>query len=190
MIDASYIKPVFTLNNGNLMQYMVDTVNRVKPDFLVCRGISGLAMTAPLSYVSKVPYCIVRKSDDSHSMYPVEGYYPDTDKASYLIIDDFIASGATIRTVIDILKDRPGYRYSECVGVLLYKPESNWGRPDDIYNVPIYYPDGIENDHYGDYLKIKQYLKNDGFSIKDYSHWQQKVWAFWQAKENCNETNH
>lgn len=70
---------------------------------LVYRGVSGACMAWPLSYRLKIPVVAVRKPGEA-----CHGYDPDDegvisgygDLFRYIIVDDFISSGATIRAII------------------------------------------------------------------------------------------
>lgn len=70
----------------------------------VYRGVSGACMAWPLSYRLKIPVVAVRKPGEAS-----HGYDPDDegvisgdgDLCRYIIVDDFISSGATIRAIIN-----------------------------------------------------------------------------------------
>lgn len=192
MIQSLYFERAFQLNKTKLMERLKASINELKPDFLVCRGVSGLSVTAPLSYLTNVPYAIVRKpGKNSHSSFQIEGYRPDYGKIEkYLIIDDFIASDSTVRTIMDTVKKEYGI-FSQ-MGILLYIPEG--GCPydkDSIYHAPLFYPKGFEEDFYERYVGIKNWMKTCGQNEHSYcfSTFEKMVWDYWQKKET-NETNY
>ena len=78
------------------------------------RGMSGALVSIPLALKMGKTLIMVRKPDeDTHSSYPVEG---DTQAKRYVIVDDFVASGDTVKAVKRaVLKFAPD---SECIGVL------------------------------------------------------------------------
>ena len=78
------------------------------------RGMSGALISIPLALKMGKTMIMVRKEeDDCHSDYPVEG---DTQAKRYVIVDDFVASGDTVKAIKKaIAKFAPD---SECIGVL------------------------------------------------------------------------
>lgn len=89
-------------------------------DSLVCRGTSGLAVCAPLSLATGRPYGIVHKP----GRHGAEGYQGCYNPGRYIIVDDFISSGATMRAIIEdrTLRGRLG----EPVGILLHNDADDW----------------------------------------------------------------
>lgn len=93
-------------------------------DAIAFRGISGAALAFPLSVKLKKSLLCIRKRDSSHhSQYVVEG---NVNVGSYIIIDDFIDTGATISDImtdiVDYLDSKP-----DCVGMYLYnQPNGHW----------------------------------------------------------------
>jgi hypothetical protein len=97
-------------------------------DAIAFRGYSGAGMAFPVSYLTGLPLMLVRKTnlynqltDNSHG-YLVEG--DDSDITNYVILDDFIASGETVRSMIQTINHKT-FRADfpvrlHCVGVCLY----------------------------------------------------------------------
>lgn len=87
---------------------------KLKFDAIAFTGTSGAALAYPISAKLKLPLICVRKGK-SHSRYPVEGCM---NAKKYIIIDDFIAYGNTIRKIKSAVK-----KYcteSVLVGIVLY----------------------------------------------------------------------
>lgn len=83
-------------------------------DGIVVRGVSGMLVGTIVAYKMKVPLLIVRKKDGSHSKMSIEG----SDRISrYVIIDDFIDSGATMRKII---KEVGRFNKAALSGIVLY----------------------------------------------------------------------
>lgn len=83
------------------------------------RGTSGAALAYPISIATGIPLICVRKPSDKAHGGPVEGS-SNTDVKKYLIIDDFMSTGDTIKAIIDAI-DMKRRNYSvKCVGILLY----------------------------------------------------------------------
>jgi hypothetical protein len=110
-------------------------------------GISGQAISWPVSYMTEIPMCVVRKKGEKHHGYEIEGHGPLT---NYVIIDDLISSGTTIHWLIDSLEEehkRQIRRSVEgevpapvCRGIILYNsdwrcdPQYGVGRKDALFN--------------------------------------------------------
>lgn len=93
---------------------------------LVFTGLSGQLVGIPLAHITNRPFAIVRQAPSSHSYLKVEGYINVT---KYIIIDDFIESGKTIKTIIkEMTKAAPE---AKCVGILLYEERTQ----DNSYHV-------------------------------------------------------
>lgn len=101
-------------------------------DTIAFSGMSGAAMAFLLSHWMNVPLlCVRKKTDTSHfvssSRKFLEGNARDVQK--YLIVDDFISSGATVQYIIDTIQEN---KYdAKCVGMLMYAAYSNrdWIHP-------------------------------------------------------------
>lgn len=99
-----------------------------KIDGFVGRGMSGVCMGNVIAYALGRPFAIVRKDEDiesSHSWMRVE--YPrvsafETIAWRYVIVDDFISSGATVRTIVTEMKEH--CPKAQCVGVFVYDSEN------------------------------------------------------------------
>lgn len=76
-----------------------------KPDMIAVRGVSGCIMGNLISYATGIPLCIIRKDDGNHSGLDIEVDWDFRAKPgpSYVIIDDLIASGTTVRTINNTL---------------------------------------------------------------------------------------
>ncbi len=76
---------------------------------LVGTGISGVIVVTSVANILGSPIAIVRK-EHSHSFFPIES---TDDIGHYIILDDFIESGSTVRRIVEIIKAR--YSNSECL---------------------------------------------------------------------------
>lgn len=87
-------------------------------DAIAFRGHSGAAVAYPLSYALNIPLLCVRKPGNTkHYIRETEGH---VDAGRYLIVDDFVDSGETIRKILQVLP------YGSCKGLLLYKSKFTW----------------------------------------------------------------
>lgn len=121
--QSSYLKNVFVTEYRRLIiKYLIDNIHNSKIEFdsIVFRGMSGALLVPEISSLINKPMILVRKDDDSHSSHKVEGYaYPK----NFIIIDDLIYSGATVRHVIDEMEER--FPSPKCVGIFLYHSEDD-----------------------------------------------------------------
>lgn len=82
---------------------------------MVARGKSGMGMAFPLSMETGIPVVVARKEDErSHGM-PLEG---DGNFGTYVIIDDFIDSGDTCKSIVQQITSEHGN--TRCIAILLY----------------------------------------------------------------------
>jgi orotate phosphoribosyltransferase len=147
--------------NARLVTAMLRVLHkRLKFDFIAVQGKSGLSMAFASAVHHDFPIVAVRKDNESSHGSAVEGpclVLPEG--GSYIILDDFVASGETCVRIIDKLTDyarsNPGRVYNmergeydctdrhlTCVGVLQYCVAANAeGEPtDDGYGTKMYLP--------------------------------------------------
>ena len=119
-------------------------------DAIVVSGNSGISIGHAALMLIEFPLVLVRKNKDNSHGTAVEG--PLNHKLRrYLILDDFVSSGATVRNICDTLYSQAIERDStppECMGVLEYTldwAEGNqhgavsWRSPSDILiHIPQY----------------------------------------------------
>jgi len=106
-------------------------------DAIAFRGYSGAGMAFPVSYVTGLPLLLVRKTtvdnkiNDSSHGYVLHGD-ERKDITKYIILDDIIASGNTVRDIIRTVERRTFHpelpSRVECVGVCLYSIEASSNR--------------------------------------------------------------
>ena len=112
------------LESSNAQHCITACVSRIKEggaefDAIAFTGVSG-ALCAPIvAFLLDKPLIVVRKPDDksTHSTLRVEG---DRSASTYIIVDDFVATGRTIGTIVAAI--RAWNPESTCVGVATTKP--------------------------------------------------------------------
>lgn len=93
--------------------------NKIHPfDVIVCRGLSGIVPASIAAHYLNKGLCCIRHDMTNHSAGLIEGQHPT---GRYIILDDFIASGNTINTILDTLYDNLNMRESTCQGIVLYE---------------------------------------------------------------------
>lgn len=92
----------------------VEALKGWKFDAIAFRGMSGTIISVAVALKMKKPMIMVRKStSDNHSGMWVEGFKK---AKTYIILDDFISSGETARTIVEKVKTfSPS---AKCLGLL------------------------------------------------------------------------
>lgn len=125
-MHAEYLKSIFDVKLRNRTVAAIVKIlktNRVKYDTIAVSGVSGITVGSMVAFHLKKRLAIVRKkSDVTHSWITVEHSPSSKTKGKfsrYIIIDDLIDSGDTIKRVLDgVAKERGDD--AECVGIVLY----------------------------------------------------------------------
>ena len=85
-------------------------------DSIACCGVSGLLVVAQVAELLNKNIIVVRKGEKCYSEFRTEGVAP----FRYIILDDLICSGNTVKHIKKVLKDE--YSRSNCIGVYCYLP--------------------------------------------------------------------
>ena len=116
-ISTDYLRTAF---DPEQRQYNLDRARHKLRDLhfdtIVVRGVSGLVFGSMLALAMQKGVTVVRKPGEStHSNYGVEGLIPDTHLDRWLIVDDFISTGSTMRAIVERMDFAPGL-----VGIYLF----------------------------------------------------------------------
>ena len=108
-------------------------------DAIAITGVSGAGIGFAVSYITGIPCIYVRKSKNKTHGKLIEG--PNKDIKSYIILDDFIVTGETIKRVVKNLKSQ--YKTIECCGIFVYdsgdsSKEKFWLNNTGLKYLPIY----------------------------------------------------
>jgi adenine/guanine phosphoribosyltransferase-like PRPP-binding protein len=118
-LGAEYFKDLLERPNS----VIVRVASAVRRNFPKCTGlitidgISGTAIIVPVALKLKLPFCIVRRGNRSHSIHGMVGQIRP--RMNMVFIDDFIDTGATIRLVNKKMKSKFGDEY-QTIGAVLY----------------------------------------------------------------------
>lgn len=121
VIKTNYLNSVY--EPERFKETVKSTVKRIRQfikkngrfDAIAFTGTSGAALAYIVANKLNVGLICVRKGDNSHYRGKVEGM---RNANQYIIIDDFIDSGKTIKTIIgSVKKFSPG---AKCLGIFLY----------------------------------------------------------------------
>lgn len=94
-------------------------------DAIVCCGVSGLMVVPQIAEILGKNILVVRKDEKCYSKFRTEGVAP----FQYVVVDDLICSGETIRRIKNTIKDE--YPRAVCKGVYCYIPDECAYRPDE-----------------------------------------------------------
>lgn len=107
---------------------------------LACSGSSGTSMSFILSVMLDIPVIYVRKLGEKSHGTRLECNSRDPVK-SYFIIDDFVASGSTVRHIIDRITsgaENQGAKIPKCAGIYLYNTSGSSTLQTKQGLIPIY----------------------------------------------------
>lgn len=97
-------------------------MERNEVDAVVVTGKSGMSLAFATLMLIDFPLVVVRKRGENSHGNNIEG--PRTiNVRRYIVLDDFISSGATVRTIVQDINDLATALFEtapECVGVLQY----------------------------------------------------------------------
>jgi adenine/guanine phosphoribosyltransferase-like PRPP-binding protein len=134
MKDGKYIQGCchtsLILNHKNRNKAIIGAVcdlRKIIDDFdsIACCGTSGLMVVPQIAEILDKHIVIVRKNERSYSSFKIEGVSP----YRYIIIDDLICSGSTIRHIKNSIKEE--IPMAKCIGVYCYMPNECAYRNDD-----------------------------------------------------------
>jgi len=111
------------LNHKIRNKIIIKTVcdlRKIKDEFdsIACCGVSGLMVVPQIAEILNKNIVVVRKkNEERYSEFTTEGVAP----FRYVVVDDLICSGATLKHINKTLKEE--YPRSKCVGLYCYIPD-------------------------------------------------------------------
>ena len=119
---STYLKQIFA--DGKTLKHTVKTAcrrirayekkNEITIDAIVACGVSGTTVASAVAYELGKQLTIVRKEDvDSHAEKNIEGIL--THRHRYVIIDDFVSTGATMEFIVNRMPT-----FAICEGAYLF----------------------------------------------------------------------
>ena len=96
-----------------IVKNIVKLRKTLKFDAIACTGLSGASIAFTVSYFTKIPIIYLRKHTTRTHGSPIE-FIGTNCNASYIILDDFVETGATVKRILRKLK------YLECKGIYSY----------------------------------------------------------------------
>ncbi len=142
LISSAYLRA--PLNPRKLDKFLKAAKEVLKAcdfDAIAFRGMSGALVAPLLAHKLHKTLIMVRKENDStHAMRLVEG---DRAAERYLIVDDFMSSGNTVRMIAQCIHSWMNGE-AKCAGVMLYHSFIDSGEPlvVDTECMTCTYPEG------------------------------------------------
>src|ERR1035437_5312438 len=129
-IQSAYLcAPLNPRKLDKFLKKAKDVLKLEQFDAIAFRGMSGALVAPLLAHKLHKTLIMVRKGDGesvrSHSMRNIEG---DDAAKRYLIVDDFLASGNTVRDIAREVRYFTGGK-AECIGAMLYYHHIDSGDP-------------------------------------------------------------
>jgi adenine/guanine phosphoribosyltransferase-like PRPP-binding protein len=133
-VDGKYIQgsshTCHVLNHKNRNKIIIKAVCDLRKisdsfDSIACCGVSGLMVVPQVAELLNKHIIVVRKGEKCYSEFRTEGVAP----FRYIILDDLICSGSTVKHIKQTLKEE--YSRSQCVGVYCYLPNETAYRADE-----------------------------------------------------------
>ncbi len=98
---------------------------KLKFDAIAFRGLSGAVIAPMVALKLRKTLIAIRKEKTNHSHRLVEG---DLNAKTYIIVDDLISSGITVRKIVRELKRLN--KEQKCLGVVLYSDTRPFRKTD------------------------------------------------------------
>lgn len=120
--EVHYSPRAMRAHAAALAAYLPELMRDTGAEAIAVQGKSGIAMAFAVSMLIDIPIIVVRKPSEGSHGREVEG--PNINIRRYLILDDLVATGSTVRRVVDRLSEYSAYNL-ECAGVVVYLPHLN-----------------------------------------------------------------
>lgn len=119
-----YASPEIYIEKCTKMRQLITAMGFAGVDAIAFRGSSGAAFGFPLAMQMKLSPIYVRKEKEATHGMSVEG--PRKRVNSYIIVDDLVASGNTVKAILEKLG------HNACGGIFLYRDVRDFGRINDV----------------------------------------------------------
>lgn len=141
VIRTDYLDRVYSKKYLTLIPRVLKKAQQIRAktpfDAIAFTGSSGAAVAYPLSFLLKVPLIHIRKKDGNHyGGGKIEG---TISSQRYLIVDDFINTGKTIKRIEQTIREELG-KSAKPVAILTYASSTRSSSQFDIAgkNIPVF----------------------------------------------------
>lgn len=123
-----------------------EMMDRLGADAVAVTGKSGLSLAFATLMLIDFPLIVVRKRGENSHGNPIEGAH-SVDVRKYIILDDFVSSGSTIKTMVgsidEMVDSYEDTKPLRCVGVFQYLREGTGYPPIRYrgrysYSIPVF----------------------------------------------------
>src|SRR5574338_31447 len=124
-VKTDYLQDVFNISNfAEMIDRLIPSAQQMRKeigfDTIAFQGISGASAAYILSKELYVPLICIRKEEDKSHYARDNGLFEGSlDAKRYIIVDDFICSGHTVRRIENIIHEKLKGE-AKCVGYLMY----------------------------------------------------------------------
>lgn len=140
IIRSTYLEDIYHVNSfTDLIKQATNALREFRKqnyfDSIAFSGYSGAAFAYPISYKLKIPLICVRKENESshYARYKtsnkVEGFYS---AKKYLILDDFMATGLTIRRILKNIDAK--IPEAKCIAIALWRLNKKYNKQYIIHS--------------------------------------------------------
>lgn len=123
------------------VDFCLKQLENIEYDGIVVTGVSGILIGSIVSFLTGKNLIVVRKSkDESHSDFDIESSKAKYRK--YVILDDQISSGRTIKKIFEKMENSSRFYEAKCVTIMLYASNPDKVQPttfkdDDDRTIPV-----------------------------------------------------
>jgi orotate phosphoribosyltransferase len=123
----------FRTRVNHVAQDLPTFMKMVEADTVVVTGTSGLCMAFALRMIADIPFVFIRKHGENAHSDRLSAIGNTVIKARrYVVLDDFVATGATVRTIVTTLPE------ATMVGIMCYNRRGAFFvRHSATFNVPL-----------------------------------------------------
>lgn len=137
-VKTDYLEDIYNISNFAVMiERLIPSAQQMRRevgfDTIAFQGTSGAAAAYILAKELYVPLICIRKEDDKSHYARDNGLFEGSlDAKRYIIVDDFICSGSTVRRIENVIHEKLKGE-AKCVGYLMYssarEPYKHGDRP-------------------------------------------------------------
>lgn len=135
IVDFKELSRVTDIMANVMNEWLAADNRRERVTHLAATGTSGLSMAYPLSIRCKLPVLAVRRKGETDHGAHSGNLIGQGNLLDYIIVDDFIHTGATIEHImrsIDQGDDGPVSKGPKCRGIFLYQSSRGWPFMPDL----------------------------------------------------------
>lgn len=138
MANTVYLHEAFDRRSRtSTINWVTRQLAHIDCDAIVFCGVSGALVAPTVAHLTGKSIIVVRKESElCHSSMKIES--SNTRCSKYVIVDDFIATGTTVRFIIEQMLKAP-FSKSKCVGIITYSSKGKWDEygESELDGIPI-----------------------------------------------------